>query len=304
MKRPASVTVFGILNILFGGLSILGALFSLVVIFTNGGKDNPVFALMETSAFYSTWMRLSVILSVIASVVVMASGVGLLNMRRWARTAAVGYSLYTIVMVLLGGIMGWFYVYSPLLDEIGAVRDGAEKGVLMGGLVGGLLGGCFGLIYPVALLYFMTRPGLVAAFEDTSVPEPTVPRPTMETPAPLDGLNPYAPPATSLQTKSEASRDTGDEVLATVIPFRNKPALIAYYLGLFSLFSLVPILGVVGVGMAIAALILGIKGRRLAREQPEAKGTAHAWVGILGGALWGVLGMLMQILFIGSMVAR
>ena len=51
---------------------------------------------------------------------------------------------------------------------------------------------------------------------------------------------------------------TGDEAIATVIPYRNKEALISYYLGLFSLIAWVPLLGVVGIGMAIAALILGV----------------------------------------------
>ena len=102
----------------------------------------------------------------------------------------------------------------------------------------------------------------------------------------------------------ESSPHSGDEIIATVIPYRNKPALISYYLGLFSLAALIPVLGVIGVGMAIAAFVLGIKGRRLAKDRPEAKGTAHAWVGILGGALWGVLGLLMQAMVIAAMMAR
>ncbi len=83
-------------------------------------------------------------------------------------------------------------------------------------------------------------------------------------------------------------------MLATIVPYRNMPALLSYYLGVFSLSALIPILGVVGVGMAIVAFVLGLKGRRLAKDHPETKGIAHAWVGILCGALWGVLGTLMQ----------
>jgi len=109
-----------------------------------------------------------------------------------------------------------------------------------------------------------------------------------------DTSNPYASPTTPLRTEPEWAPDTANEVLATVIPYRNKPALVSYYLGLFSLFALVPFLGVIGVGMAIAAFVLGLKGRRLVKEHPDAKGTVHAWVGILGGAFWGVLGILVQ----------
>jgi hypothetical protein len=123
-------------------------------------------------------------------------------------------------------------------------------------------------------------------------------------PAPATSpANPYASPATPLRTEPAWTPETGSEVLATVIPYRNKAALISYYLGLFSLAALIPLLGVVGVAMAIAAFILGVQGRRLAKEHPEAKGIVHAWVGILCGAFWGVLGILIQVLFVVAILS-
>jgi len=72
-----------------------------------------------------------------------------------------------------------------------------------------------------------------------------------------------------------------------LIPTKNPNALIAYYLGVF---SLIPCLGLI---LAIPALILGLKGLKFANEHPETKGKAHAWVGIIMGALftliWGGL---------------
>ena len=35
----------------------------------------------------------------------------------------------------------------------------------MGAAIGGVMGGCFGLVYPILLLVFMTRPQVVAAFK-------------------------------------------------------------------------------------------------------------------------------------------
>lgn len=303
MKRPATVTVFGILNILYGGLSIVGTLFSLMVIYL--GSGDVTLGMVESNAVYAAWTKLAVVLGAIAAVVVIAAGIGLLKMMPWARIASVGYGVYSVVIFIVGVVLGWIFVYSPLLEEMGAFEDSTQKGAMLGGLIGGVLGGFLGLIYPAALLYFMTRPGIVRAFEGatpkstTSTPQPSRSVAAVPPPA-LDDSNPYAPPASPLQTDAGAL-DTGDEVLATVIPFRNKPALISYYLGLFSLASLIPVLGVVGIGMAVAAFVLGVKGRRLAKEHAEAKGTAHAWVGILGGAFWGVLGVLVQVLFIVAM---
>ncbi len=72
-----------------------------------------------------------------------------------------------------------------------------------------------------------------------------------------------------------------------LIPYKNAPALIAYYI---SLLSLLPILGI---PFGIAAFILGIIGLRKRAANPAIKGAAHAWIGIiLGGGttvLWVVL---------------
>ena len=67
------------------------------------------------------------------------------------------------------------------------------------------------------------------------------------------------------------------------MPSKNSDALIAYYLGVF---SAIPVLGI---PLGIAAIILGIKGVRKAREYPEVKGKVHAWVGIILGGLFMLL---------------
>ena len=82
-------------------------------------------------------------------------------------------------------------------------------------------------------------------------------------------------------------RKGGRDGLATVVPYRNGPALAAYYCGVF---GLIP-----GVGLLLApvAFILGIIGFVKARKNPKAHGTGHAVAGIILGIvdipLWIVL---------------
>jgi len=71
----------------------------------------------------------------------------------------------------------------------------------------------------------------------------------------------------------------GDEAVATVVPYRNPLALIAYYLGVF---SLVPCLGLI---LAPFAFVLGILGLRYRGRNPQAHGLVHAWIGIVIGGL-------------------
>ena len=79
----------------------------------------------------------------------------------------------------------------------------------------------------------------------------------------------------------------GRDATGGVIPYKNAPALIAYYLAVF---SLIPILGL---PLGLAAVVLGFFGLAKRRANPAVRGTAHAWIGIvLGGLttlLWGGL---------------
>ena len=64
-----------------------------------------------------------------------------------------------------------------------------------------------------------------------------------------------------------------------LIPYKNVPALVGYYLGVF---SLIPCLGLL---LAVPALVLGIIGLVKAAKMPTARGKVHAWVAIILGAV-------------------
>ena len=102
---------------------------------------------------------------------------------------------------------------------------------------------------------------------------------------PNQGPMPAKPVAAPVSAEGDA---TGG-----VIPYKNMPALLAYYLGLF---SLIPCFGLF---LAVPAFILGIVGLYKRSQNPAIKGSVHAWIGIvLGGLctlLWGGL-MIMSII--------
>lgn len=119
-------------------------------------------------------------------------------------------------------------------------------------------------------------------------------------PAPVRSDNPYQAPRASPPT-SRAPQAGGDDTVATVIPYKNSSALIAYYLGVFSIaLWCIPL---VGWGMTIAAIVLGIKGLRYVKRYPEAHGTAHAWVGIILGSITTLLWLGSLAFFVFAMVA-
>ena len=64
-----------------------------------------------------------------------------------------------------------------------------------------------------------------------------------------------------------------------LIPYKNGPAVMAYYAGVF---SLIPCIGFIS---GIAAIVLGVMGAKNARKHLEVQGSYHAWAGIILGSL-------------------
>lgn len=85
-------------------------------------------------------------------------------------------------------------------------------------------------------------------------------------------------------------RDEGDAT-GGLIPYKNPQALIAYYLGVF---SLIPCAGML---LGPAALLLGILGLNYKRSHPTSGGTAHAIVGIVVGSLTSLAHLVVIFLF-------
>jgi hypothetical protein len=100
---------------------------------------------------------------------------------------------------------------------------------------------------------------------------------------PLEDPGYYAPPGAPLddpgRRRSSQGGDAVEDVVSTIIPYKNAAALAAYYLGLFSCFPLL------GFPLAVASLVLGVKGLKTAGRNPEARGKIHAWVGLICGTI-------------------
>ncbi len=102
-----------------------------------------------------------------------------------------------------------------------------------------------------------------------------------------------APPPT-LAVPSRSSPGAAD-TLSSIIPYRNVPALVAYYLAVFS------VLPCIGVLLGLGALILGVKGLQVARQNPDAKGRVHAWIGILVGGFFFVAYTILGIFVVAGL---
>jgi len=105
--------------------------------------------------------------------------------------------------------------------------------------------------------------------------------------------NPYQSSDNPFGAARPQSASEGDAT-GGVIPYKNPAALAAYYLGLFSM------LPCIGLALAIPALILGIIGLRNRARNPAIKGSVHAWIGIVMGAIFTIIWGLM---LVGGIIA-
>ena len=88
--------------------------------------------------------------------------------------------------------------------------------------------------------------------------------------------NPYESPHAQ-QMAPAAAGDMQGDATGGLIPYKNKCALIGYYLGVFSF--IIPVVG------GIASVVLGILGLRAKKKNPAVRGTAHAIVAIVLGVV-------------------
>lgn len=168
MQRPTSVTVFGILNIVFGALGLICTPFSLALLFVP--TESPVMNTPAMAAFnnpaYRAWTLSMGVAGMVVAVLLIVAGIGLLQCRPWGRKMSIGYAVYTMVMSLVSAGVSAVWLTSM---AGGAAEGGPQAGAMLFGGIGGAVGGtCIALIYPIFLLVFMFRPGVIQACSGTA----------------------------------------------------------------------------------------------------------------------------------------
>lgn len=154
MARPTSVTVFGILNIVFGSLGLMCTPLAIAALWI---PRQP--GVMQMGAAMMAYTIVGYIVGFFCAILLLAAGIGLLYQKRWARQWSYGYGWFAIVWAIIGIII------SVALMAFGIQGSGGleETAAKVGGVVGGMCGGIIGLIYPIILVVFMRRPNVVEA---------------------------------------------------------------------------------------------------------------------------------------------
>ena len=160
--KPASIKVFGILNIIFGSLGLVCGGFGflvLVVMQSSSEMGDVIQSAISTqySEGYMTFIMFAAVIGLLLSIFLLTCGIGLLKERNWGRTCSLGYAVLGIIHATVNAIG------SVIFAQAGPAAMGP---VAIGASVGAIIGTAIGVIYPICILIFLTRPNVVEALKE------------------------------------------------------------------------------------------------------------------------------------------
>lgn len=159
LERPTSITVFGVLNIMFGLLGLCGTAGSFMTLQMADELDtgaNYSAKVMAESAGYSNFLAVMGVLGLISSVALIVAGIGLLIDKPWARKLSLIWVAYILIANAVSMAANVFFLILPMYNELES--SGSQFAAQFYGTTIGIVGGtCVSLLYPVFLAIWMTR---------------------------------------------------------------------------------------------------------------------------------------------------
>jgi glucan phosphoethanolaminetransferase (alkaline phosphatase superfamily) len=140
--RPASVTVFGILNIIFSSLGIICSPINIVMTFSSPYSQ-------EMTELVRIWLIFIMAIGLFMDLFLLALGIGLLRLKKWARVWSIIYGWFDIFLVIVVIIINVILLTSGYYGYTSEQTTGALA-FSCGALIGGLA-------YPILLIVFMMR---------------------------------------------------------------------------------------------------------------------------------------------------
>ncbi len=162
--RPATATVFGILNIVFGLLALCGNVFSIVFFgaIAAGMMDEAFTRQMGPQVSDPTQQIIILVqasMGLLIGVLLIIAGVGLIRFLAWGRSL----SNVSSILMILTSVVGLAIMLITLFADGAANSDPQKVGAAVGGVCGGLLN----LLFPICSLIFLNRPSFVRAIKGT-----------------------------------------------------------------------------------------------------------------------------------------
>jgi hypothetical protein len=109
---------------------------------------------MNTTPVAKAWLLIGSFVGFFCSFLLLIVGIGLLKLKKWARIWTLGYGWFAIAWGIVGMVVNLALAIS------GGFGNTPEA---IGSAIGGFCGGIIGLVYPILLIIFMSKPHIKSA---------------------------------------------------------------------------------------------------------------------------------------------
>jgi len=165
MPRPATATIFGVLNIIFGATGLFRCVRSLVTACLAHSTS--------LNKLHSFWGELEAGMWVgfILNCLLCAGGIGLLKFKNWGRNISVAYAVCGILVGSFVIVMS-VLVIMPMATEMARHGQADEALTAKTSFYNALFNGVYTLIYPAILFFFAMRLNFTPLLAPTSPASP------------------------------------------------------------------------------------------------------------------------------------
>jgi hypothetical protein len=175
LVKPKAIKVFGVLNVIFGGLGLLGTCIGLGAILALTTFDlipipegnNAAFVAQDQNAFLYFYNIISAAVALLFAIVLLVSGIGLLRHKKWGRTTGLAWAAYCVLSTIVVSVVTWTHIYPyqlETMDEAAAAVPNMEA-ILLGSMIFGNVLSVGYLIYPGLFALFSSKPPFKDALE-------------------------------------------------------------------------------------------------------------------------------------------
>ncbi len=151
---PASIKVFGILNVIFGVIGFCGiAAGAISLLFLGWASQHPDFGnevRQQMSESHLLFAQIMIFPSFALNVLLFIGGIGLLRNKKWGQKYSITYGILIIFQAVINAIGTTFLTNNA------------------GQIITAYAGGAFTLVFAICILYFLSRANVIEALKTTT----------------------------------------------------------------------------------------------------------------------------------------
>ena len=166
MRRPTSVTVFAVINLILGGFGVFGFAMHLAtrmnLLSLPGAEKNPSMALMQDNAAYKLYIDTISIVGILATIAIIAASIGMFQLKPWARLGTIAWGAYSVLLTIIGSVVNHVMMMAPLAEQAGS--DAERVGMRIAAIASFVFAALF-LGYYLLMILMLCRTKVRQAFE-------------------------------------------------------------------------------------------------------------------------------------------